>query len=99
MQANAGRIGYHLLGSLAKSGRCGGITRCKLMQDALVTTYKITKLIKKLPVHHATFKKLREEMQSDSPGIHVLSPTRWTVRPSIWDESLKSILNNVHVDL
>ena len=32
-------------------------------------------------------------MGSDSPGIHVLCPTRWTVRT----EAFKSILNNFSV--
>ena len=49
------------------------------MQDALDTTHEITKLIKKSPARDAIFKRLKEEMASDSPGIRVLCPTRWTV--------------------
>ena len=49
---------------------CGdAIKRCKLMQDALDTTHEITKLIKKSPARDAIFKRLKEEMGSDSPGI------------------------------
>ncbi len=70
---------------------CGdAIKRCKLMQDALDTTHEITKLIKKSPARDAIFKRLKEEMGSDSPGIRVLCPIRWT-------EALKSILDNFNV--
>ena len=73
---------------------CGDtIKRCKLMQDALDTTHEIKKLIKKSPARDAIFKRLKEEMGSDSPGIRVLCPTRWTVRA----EALKSILDNFNV--
>lgn len=69
------------------------IKQCKLMQDALDTTHEITKLIKKSPARDAIFKRLKEEMASDAPGIRVLCPTRWTVRA----EALKSILDNYNV--
>ena len=71
------------------------IKRCKLMQDALDTTREITKLIKRSPVRNAIFKQLKEELASDSesPGIRVLCPTRWTVRA----DALKSILDNFNV--
>ena len=69
------------------------IKRCKLMQDALDTTHEITKLIKKSPARDAIFKRLKEEMGSDSPGIRVLCPTRWTVRA----DALKSIIDNFNV--
>ena len=73
---------------------CGDtIKRWKLMQDALDTTHEITKLIKKSPARDAIFKRLKEEMGSDSPGIRVLCPNRWTVRA----EALKSILDNFNV--
>ena len=55
------------------------IKQCKLMRDALDTTHEITKLIKKSPARDVIFKRLKEEMGSDSPGIRVLCPTRWTV--------------------
>ena len=61
------------------------------MRDALDTTHEITKLIKKLPCRDAIFKRLKEEMASDSPGIHVLCLTRWTVKA----EALKSILDKM----
>ena len=69
------------------------IKQCKLMHDALDTTHEITKLIKKSPARDAAFKWLKEEMASDSPGIRVLCPTRWTVQA----EALKSIFDNYNV--
>jgi len=71
------------------------IKQCKLMQDALDTSYEIIKLIKKSPGCEAIFKKLKAEMDCDSPtpGIHVLCPTRWTVRAA----SLKSIIDNFEI--
>ena len=59
------------------------------------TSYEIIKLIKKSPAREAIFKKLKAEMDTDSPnaGIRVLCPTRWTVRAA----SLKSILDNFDV--
>ena len=63
------------------------------MRDALDTTHKITKLVKESPRRDATFKRLQEEMASDSPGIRVLCPTRWTLRA----QALKSITDNFHV--
>ena len=47
----------------------------------------------KLAARDAIFKRLKEEMASDPPGIRVLCPTRWTVRA----EALKSILDNYNV--
>ena len=52
---------------------CGDtIRQCKLMRDALETTHEISKLVKKSPRRDATFKRLKEEMANDSPGIQVL---------------------------
>ena len=69
------------------------IWQSKLMRDALDTTHEITKLIKKSPRRNAILKRLKDELASDSPGIHVLCPTRWTVKA----EALKSILDNFNV--
>lgn len=65
----------------------------KLMRDALDTTHEITKLIKKSPKRDTRFEALKSEMASDSPGIRVLCPTRWTVKA----EALQSILSNYEV--
>ena len=73
---------------------CGdAIKNCKLMEDSLDTTHKITKLIKKSPHRDAIFKRPKEEMATDSPDIRFLCPTRWTVRA----EALKSVLDNFDV--
>jgi len=60
--------------------------------DALDTSYEIIKLIKKSPAREAIFKKLKAEINCDSPtpDIRVLCPTRRTVRAA----SLKSIIDN-----
>ena len=39
------------------------------------------------------FEMLKKQMEPDSPGIHILCPTRWTVR----GDSLASILSNYEV--
>ena len=63
------------------------------MKDALDTSYELIKLVKKSPRRDAKFQKLKEQMSNDSPGIHVLCPTRWTVRA----QALHSILVNYEV--
>ena len=60
------------------------------MKNALNTTFEITKLIKKSPKRDVAFNHIKSAMASDSPGIAVLCPTRWTVRA----DALESILKN-----
>ena len=75
----------------ALSLACGdAIKNCKLMRDALDTSYELIKLIKKSPRRDATFQKIKEQMPEDTPGIRVLCPTRWTVRA----QALQSIIAN-----
>ena len=62
----------------------------KVMADALDTVYEITKLIKKSPKRDIIFKKFKDDISTDSPGIRILCPTRWTVRA----EALTSIAEN-----
>ena len=62
----------------------------KVMQDTLDTVYEITKLIKKSPKRDSIFKKYKDDISTDSPGIRILCPTRWTVRA----EALASIAEN-----
>ena len=66
------------------------IKGCKLMKNALDTSYKIVNLIKKSPHRDAILQKLKAEMPESSPGIRVLCPTRWTVRA----QALQSIIAN-----
>ena len=61
-----------------------------LLRDALDTTYEITKLVKLSPKRDSIFKKIRNELAIDQPGLRVLCPTRWTVRA----DALASILFN-----
>ncbi len=86
----------HCYGHSLNLACCDTIKRCKLMKDAMDTTYEIIKLIKKSPTREAMFKQIKEGIQvGESPGIRTLCPTRWTVRA----ESLKSILDNFNVIL
>ena len=62
----------------------------KVMEDTLDTVYEITKLIKKSPKRDSIFKKYKDDISRDSPGIRILRPTRWTVRA----EALVSIAEN-----
>jgi hypothetical protein len=52
----------------------------KIMDDTIDTVFEITKLIKKSPKRDVLFNKLKNEITTESPGIRVLCPTRWTVR-------------------
>ena len=63
------------------------------MKDSLNTVYEIMKLIKKSPKRDALFKKMKEGLAPEKPGVRVLCPTRLTVRGS----SLQSVLDNYEV--
>ena len=81
------------------------VKNCKIMKEALDTSYELIKLIKKSTRRDALLQKLKEQMPNDSPGIRVLCPTRWTVRVQalhrilanyevlriLWDESLEIV--------
>lgn len=54
-----------------------------ILRDALDTVEEMTKLIKKSPKREVIFKKFKNDLSADSPGIHLLCPTRWTVGASI----------------
>ena len=60
------------------------------VKRALDITFEMSKLIKYSPKRDALFKKLKEELQPELPGMRVLCPTRWTVKA----DSLKSVLDN-----
>ena len=66
------------------------VKNCKIMKDALDTSYEMIKLVKKSPRRDAIFQNLKEQMPNNSPGIRVLCSTRWTVRT----QALHSILAN-----
>ena len=65
----------------------------KIMKSSLETAHEISKLIKNSPKRSALFEKLKQELGSESIGVRVLCPTRWTVRAA----SLQSILDNYEV--
>ncbi len=83
----------HCYGHALNLACSDAVKNCKVMRDALDTTYELIKLVKKSPRRDSTLQKLKEQMPEDSPGIRVLCPTRWTVRA----EALHSILANYEV--
>ena len=64
--------------------------RCDCINNALSITHEITKLIKKSPQREAHFLHLKETLCPGTPAVHVLCPTRWTIRA----ESLQSVIDN-----
>ena len=60
------------------------------MEDVLDTVYETTKLIKKSPKRDSIFKKYKDNISTDSPGICILCPTCWNVTA----EALASIAEN-----
>ena len=72
---------------------CGDtIRKCKILKDALDVTYEIIKLVKLSPRRERIFEKLKQVTMEtpDTPGIHCLRPTSWTVKA----DALKSIIEN-----
>ena len=85
---NEPRAGFtHCYGHALNLAGNDSIKQCK---DVLDTTYEICKLVKKSPRRDCVFEKLKQELASDSPGLRVLCPTRWTVRA----DAFKSIMDN-----
>jgi len=60
------------------------------MKNALDLIFEVTKLVKYSPKRDVQFEKLRSELAPDTPGFHVLYPTKWTVRAVYF----KSVLDN-----
>ena len=73
----------------------GDSVKCSklLLKDALEITYEVSKLVKYSPKCDVIFEKLKDHLAPDTPGFHVLCPTRWTVRTN----SLQSVLDNYSV--
>ena len=61
-----------------------------ILRDTLDTVEEMTKLIKRSPKREVIFKKFKNELSVDSPGVRLLCPTRWTVRAA----ALSSIAEN-----
>ena len=61
-----------------------------ILRDTLDTVEEMTKLIKKSPKRQGIFEKYHEQISMESPGIHMLATTRWTVRT----DAFASILEN-----
>jgi len=78
----------HCYGHALSLACSDAVKNCRIMKDALDTSYELIKLVKKSPRRDPLLQKLKEQMPNDSPGIRVLCPTRWTVRA----QALHSIL-------
>lgn len=89
-EEEARAIYTHCYGHALNLACADTIKRCKIMKDSLDITHEITKLIKKSPARDRCFEKIKSEKASDTPGVRILCPTRWTVRA----EALQSILGN-----
>ena len=83
----------HCYGHSLNLATSDAIKGCKVVSDALDTTFDISKLIKFSPRREGLFENIKKELAPDSPGLRVLCPTRWTVR----GESLQSVINNYSV--
>ena len=97
----------HCYGHALNLAVCDAVKKCKVIQDAMDSTFEISKLIKFSPKRDAMFTKLKTEFSPETPGFRVLCPTRWTVRAdsllsvidnytalqSTWEESLESRLD------
>ena len=90
LQEESRAIYTHCYGHSLNLACADAIKKCSVMKNALDTTFEITKLIKKSPKRDIAFNRIKSAMASDSPGIAVLCPTRWTVRA----DALESILKN-----
>ena len=80
----------HCYGHALNLAASDTIKRCSLMKSTLDAIHEICKLVKSSPKRDALLQQIKQEVQADVPGIHVLCPTRCTVRA----DSVKSILDN-----
>ena len=80
----------HCYGHSLNLAALDAIKGCKVMSDALDTTFEISKLLKFSPKREKIFEDIKQEVAPDCPGFRVLCPTRWTVR----GESLQSVIAN-----
>ena len=83
----------HCYGHALNLAASDTIKRCHTVKKALETTHEIIKLVKYSPRREGLFQVIKGELSPESPGIHVLCPTRWTVRA----ESMLSIIRNYSV--
>ena len=83
----------HCYGHSLNLAASDAVKKCKIMADALDTTFEISKLIKFSPKRNTMFDKLKRDLAPDCPGFRLLCPTRWTVR----SDSLKSVIDNYGV--
>ena len=68
----------------------GAVKDCKVMKDALDTTYEVSKIVKYSPKRNTVLQNLKETLALDTTAFRKLCPTRWTVRV----DCLKSVIDN-----
>ena len=95
----------HCYGHALNLGVSDTVKQCKVIRSAFDIAYEITKLVKKSPRRQAILETLKQELGSDTPGIRILCPTRWTVRADtlqrilanynylqlLWEDSLENV--------
>ena len=67
------------------------IKEVKNIKDSLDTILEISELLKLSPKLETLFKKLKEDLAPEFPGLRMLCPTRWTVCGG----SLQNVIENV----
>ena len=85
----------HCYGHALNLACSDSIKNSMVIKNALETSFKITKLIKNSPKRDSHLDQIKlaarvEDNQSQTPGIRLFCPTRWTVR----SETLYSIIMN-----
>ena len=80
----------HCYGHSLNLAASDAIKGCKVISDALDTTFEVSKFWKFSPKREHIFEDIKQELAPDSPGYRVLCPTRWTIR----GESLHSVITN-----
>lgn len=83
----------HCYGHALNLAAGDAIKHCKIMKDALDIIFEVSKLIKYSSKRDVQFESLKQNLAPDTPGFHVLCPTRWTVHAN----SLKSVTDNYTV--
>ena len=66
------------------------IKKSSLLSDCLDTSYELVKLVKCSPKREALLHTIKKQSAVDTPGVHTLCPTRWTVHA----DTLATIISN-----
>jgi hypothetical protein len=82
----------HCYGHALNLACSDSIKQCRVIKNALATSFEITKLVKLSPKREAQLNAINEAAETDDPcpRIRIMCPTRWTVTAT----TLTSILKN-----